>query len=281
MLRVGFVTCVKLGLSCMEAIYEAGGALDFAMTLRDDTARAKSGRVFIDGFCKERQIPLHKVRNINDTQAVQAICDAKLDWLFIVGWSQIAGPAVLGAARKGVLGMHPTLLPQGRGRAPIPWAILLNLPRTGVSLFKMDEGVDSGPIVAQHIVPMTDRETATTLYAKINTAHVELLRESWSALIADEILPTPQRHEDATTWVARRPEDGRLSSRMTVAEADRLIRAVTHPYPGAFLETTDGKLRVWSAAAPGVDLASSDFVTRRLTFCDGWLDATEFELETT
>src|SRR5690242_13717067 len=138
MSRVGFVTCVQLGLSCMEAIYEVGGKLDLAITLHDETAVAKSGRIYLNEFCAARHIPLVKVRNINDADALAAIASAQLDWLFIVGWSQIARRDVLNAPRKGVLGMHPTLLPQGRGRAAIPWAILLGLPETGVTLFKLD-----------------------------------------------------------------------------------------------------------------------------------------------
>jgi methionyl-tRNA formyltransferase len=137
-MRVGFVTCVQLGLSCMEAIYEAGGELSFAGTLQDHQAVSKSGRVYIDEFCRARGIPLAKFRNVNDADAVEAIRAAQLDWLMIVGWSQIAREPVLAAPRLGVLGMHPTLLPLGRGRAAVPWTILLQLPEAGVTLFKLD-----------------------------------------------------------------------------------------------------------------------------------------------
>src|SRR5262249_6026267 len=157
MLRFGFVTCVQLGLTCMQAIYESGGKLEFAGTLQDDQARAKSGRVYLDEFCARHAIPLCKFRNINDALAIDAIRAASVDWVFIIGWSQIARRPVLDATRQGVLGMHPSLLPIGRGRAAVPWAILLGLQETGVTLFQLDEGVDTGPIVAQVRIPVDAR----------------------------------------------------------------------------------------------------------------------------
>ena len=143
MLRIGFITCVQLGLSCMEAIYDVGGNLDFAMTLHDEQSKNKSGRVYIDSFCKKHGVKLYKSSHVNNSDVVKAIKSHEIDWLFIIGWSQIASKELLEAPKKGVLGMHPTLLPEGRGRAAIPWAIIKGLDRTGVTLFKLDEGVDT------------------------------------------------------------------------------------------------------------------------------------------
>jgi methionyl-tRNA formyltransferase len=281
-MRIGFVTCVRLGLSCMEAIYQAGGRLDFAMTLRDDLAPGKSGRVRLDDFCAAQALPLHKIANINDAEAIAAVRRADLDWLFVVGWSQLAKADVLTATRRGVLGMHPTLLPVGRGRAPIPWAILLGLPQTGVTLFQMDLGVDSGPIIAQTPITLAPRETATTLYAKVAAAHATLLRDQWHALVSDRLQPRTQDESRATVWPARKPEDGQLLAQMPVADAERLVRAVTHPYPGAFMWTPEGRLTVWSSGAPLEDLGGAGQVdtVRRLQFSDGWIDATGWTLDT-
>ena len=111
-MKIGFVTCVRLGQACIEAIYDQGAALKLAVTLKDHKARKKSGRIYLDEFCNQHEVPLLKVDHVNDPEAVAAFKD--LDWLFIIGWSQIAGPAVLNAPRNGVIGMHPSLLPVGR-----------------------------------------------------------------------------------------------------------------------------------------------------------------------
>jgi methionyl-tRNA formyltransferase len=277
-MRIGFVTCVRLGLSCMEAIYRAGGRLDFAMTLRDDLALAKSGRVRLDDFCATHAVPLQKIANINDAEAIAAVREMDLDWLFVVGWSQLAKADLLASTRRGVLGMHPTLLPVGRGRAPIPWVILLGLPQTGVTLFQMDLGVDSGPIIAQTTIAVGPRETATDLYAKVADAHAALLRDHWQAFVDDRLQPQAQDESRATVWLSRKPDDGQLLTDMSVVYAERLIRAVTHPYPGAFVSTPAGRLTVWSSGAPMEDLggAVEGSAVRRLHFRDGWLDATEW-----
>jgi methionyl-tRNA formyltransferase len=276
-MRVGFVTCVQLGLSCMESIFEAGGTLAFAGTLHDNQATTKSGRVYLDDFCRAHSIPLAKFRNVNDADAVAAISAANLDWLMIIGWSQIARQAVLDVPRLGVIGMHPSLLPVGRGRAAIPWAILLGLPETGVTLFKLDGGVDTGPIIAQLRLPVSPRETATSLYRRVNDAHCSLITSSWPDIVSGQLRLVPQDSGRATTWEARTPEQGRLDPSMSVAEADRLVRAVSRPYPGAFMDLEGRRLRVWTAEP---DAAGPPEVSERLlTFRDGVLRAVDWEWE--
>jgi len=282
MLRFGFVTCVQLGLTCMETIYQCGGKLEFAGTLHDDQARAKSGRVYLDEFCNHRGIPLHKFRNINDPDAVEKIRAAALDWLFVIGWSQIARGPVLEATRLGALGMHPTLLPTGRGRAAIPWAILLGLAETGVTLFKLDTGVDTGPIVAQTRVPISSDESATTLYQKVDQAHRALITVHWEKLAAGRLTPIAQNDDVATEWPGRTPEQGRLDPMMTFAEAEGLVRAVTHPYPGAFIDLEGRRLRIWRAGpvvgALHRETTEPDFPVIR--FCDGGLEVLDGQWET-
>lgn len=244
-MRIGFVTCVQLGRACIEEVHALGGTFDYLGTLHDELATGKSGRTYIDDLAGDGAV--RKFRNINDPDAVAGLRDADLDWLFIIGWSQIAGPDVLASTRRGVLGMHPTLLPEGRGRASIPWAILKGLDRTGVSLFQLDEGVDTGPVLAQVSVPIDPEETASTLYAKVAVAHRHLIRDAWPRLQADEVEVCPQDESQATLWPGRSPADGQLRADLSVVEAERLVRATTHPYPGAFVDRPDGRLRVWAA----------------------------------
>lgn len=272
-MRVGFITCVQLGLSCMQAIYDAGGKLAFAGTLLDSQAPNKSGRVYLDDFCSSHGIPLSKFRNVNDPDALAAIRAADLDWLMIIGWSQIAREQVLATPRLGVLGMHPTLLPVGRGRAAVPWAILLGLPETGVTLFKLDGGVDTGPVVAQVRLPLGARETSSTLYDRVNAAHRTIILDHWASIASGSVALSPQDNSKATEWAGRTPDDGRLDPSMSVAEADRLVRAATRPYPGAFMDLDGRRLRIWQAS---FEIGSSG---PRLDFRDGSLQAVEYAWE--
>jgi methionyl-tRNA formyltransferase len=276
-MNIGFVTCVQLGLSCMEAIYESGGKLCFAMTLPDDRAVAKSGRVFIDDFCSIHNIPLFKSAHVNNTDVIQAIKGADIDWLFIVGWSQIASIEVLGAPRRGVLGMHPTLLPVGRGRAAIPWAILKGLEKTGVTLFKMDQGVDTGPIAAQVDIPVLPDMTAADLYQAVDIAHVQLIRKVIPLLLMDRLHLVPQDESKASIWPGRRPEDGEIDLSGSVYDAERLVRAVTRPYPGAYFFDNGVKTVIWAARIAN-DMRQNEDSPMSLQFRDGVLLIEESEV---
>lgn len=277
-MKFGFVTCVQLGLSCMEEIYKVGGKLDLVITLHDELAKQKSGRIYLDQFCVAHDVAVRKVKSVNDDEAVAAIKEHEIDWLFIIGWSQIARRMVLTAPRRGVLGMHPTLLPVGRGRAAIPWAIIKDLNETGVTLFQLDEGVDTGPIIAQERLPLASNETASTLYQRVTAAHTSLIARVWPDLINDRVRAVAQQEEHASVWEGRKPADGRLNATMTVAEVERLVRATTHPYPGAFWQDNGTMLRVWegkvsdTAAPPGPGV-------RRLYFSDGAYDLLHYEVE--
>jgi len=278
-MKFGFVTCVRLGLACMEEIYAAGGKLDLAITLHDELSQKKSGRVYLDDFCAAHSIDLIKIRHINDEDSLRAIKECGIDWLFIIGWSQIAGQAVLDAPKKGVLGIHPTLLPEGRGRAPIPWAILKGLKQTGVTLFKLDAGVDTGEILAQEILRLAADETATTLYARVNEAHKTIIRNIWQPLVDNTLELRKQDESKVTIWEGRTPEDGRITPDMTAEYVERLVRATTHPYPGAFYEKADGGIvRIWSGWIGDANTPPEDSVIR-IALSDGVYDAVEFELE--
>jgi methionyl-tRNA formyltransferase len=196
-----------------------------------------------------------------------------LDWLFIIGWSQIANKRLLNTPKLGVLGMHPTLLPKGRGRASIPWAIIKGLEETGVTLFRLDEGVDTGPILSQYKIPLTDSTTATELYASVNNAHVNLITDIVPKMLNESIKLKEQDNSSATEWESRVPTDGEVDLKGSVVTAERLVRATTKPYPGAFIMINGQKHIVWKAR-----LASEHSENLCLEFKDGLLDCIEWEL---
>jgi methionyl-tRNA formyltransferase len=273
-MRFGFVTAVQLGLSCMEAIYRVGGRLDFAMTLEDNMGVDKSGRVFIDDFCDRHDIPLTKIRNISSDKSIAALEVAQLDWLFIIGWSQIAKTAVLSAAKNGVLGMHPTLLPVGRGRAAVPWTILKGLKTTGVTLFKLDDGVDTGPVLLQRELPVAEDMDATLLYELVETAHAQLMESAYPMLVNGSVAFQKQDESHASVWLGRRPEDGEIDLAGPVEDAERLVRAVTRPYPGAFVDLPDRRRVIWRAR---IALASEVSEQPVISFSNGRLICMEWD----
>lgn len=268
---MAFATCVQLGLSCIEEIYRIGGSLDLLITFKDDKAKNKSGRIYLDDISTKHNIPLLKIDNINDQEVLSALNEQKIDWLFIIGWSQIAKKDVLETPSQGGIGMHPTLLPIGRGRAAIPWAIIKGLEKTGVTMFKLDEGVDTGDIIGQGVIPLDKNITATELYEKVNDMHIDLIKKYWKKVVNNKINLTKQNEDNATEWQERKPEDGEILNSMTIDEADKLVRAVTHPYPGAFYKGRDKKYRIWSAKTSEND--------GDIKLLDGYMTPKDYEIE--
>lgn len=247
MVKIAFVTCVQIGLSCIEEIFRIGGKLDLLITLKDDKSKNKSGRIYLDKIAEKYNVPLLKVNNVNDKEVVERLNKDRIDWLFIIGWSQIARSELLNTPKKGCIGMHPSLLPKGRGRAAIPWAILKGLDKTGVTMFRIDEGVDTGDIISQGEIKLDKETDATKLYDKVNKMHTKLIRDKWSDILSNNIYPKKQDEKLATVWNVRKPEDGQILKDMTMEKAHTLIRATTRPYPGAFYISKGKRIIIWKA----------------------------------
>ena len=129
----------------------------------------------------------------------------------------------------------------------LPWTILLNEKRTGGTLFWIDEGVDSGPILAQRLFELDDDETVTALYEKHLDALREMLSEALGALRLGQPPKREQDHSQATYCARRRPEDGLIDWSLPADDVLRLIRAVGRPYPGAFTFADHAKMTVFAA----------------------------------
>jgi methionyl-tRNA formyltransferase len=128
-----------------------------------------------------------------------------------------------------VIGMHPTLLPGRRGRAPLNWTLVDGLKESGVTMFYLDEGVDSGDIIYQKKFQISEKDNVRDLVGKVN----DILIEMNADLITNypDVPRIPQDHSKATYKEKRSPSDGEIDWNRSSEEIDRLIRATTHPYP--------------------------------------------------
>ena len=263
-MKIAFCTCVQIGKSCIESVLSTGGQFDLLLTLHDHKAIKKSGRIYLDEISETSSTPLIKLNHINDPEVAKVLVEYEIDWLFLIGWSQIASAELIRIPRMGIIGAHPTLLPVGRGRAAVPWAIIKGLDKTGVTFFKMNEGVDTGEVLDQIQIPILKNENATSLYDKVNEAHTELIKQIWPKLIDGSLVGIKQDESKATYWEGRGPSDGELKTTMSVKEVEILVRATTHPYPGAYKVLDDKtKLVVWAGAL------SPRENSVQLHFCDG------------
>jgi methionyl-tRNA formyltransferase len=241
-----FIGGVDVSWHCLDALCSSGRAPSLAIGYPPTLAH-RSGYASLADLCERHDIPLIETDDINSAEVLARVRAAEPDVLFVTGWSQLLRAEVLRLARRGAVGFHPTALPAGRGRAPIPWTLIKGLRRSAVSLFWLTEGVDDGPLIAQVPFDVELHDDAATLYAKVRDLHVQLLLENVDAVLAGSAPATPQQGEP-TYWPQRRPEDGAIDWSRAAAEVYDWVRALTHPFPGAFTSASDGhRLRVWSA----------------------------------
>jgi methionyl-tRNA formyltransferase len=183
-------------------------------------------------------------------EALKAVAGLGPELAVLADYGQIVPGPILGLPH-GALNVHPSLLPRHRGATPIPAAILAGDVETGVTLMKMDDGLDTGPIVAQRAIPLGGEETAPGLEQQLARAAAALVAESLAPWLCGEIQPRPQDEALATMTRPLRREDGRLDPDRSVVDLERQVRAY-QPWPGTWLETLAGRLAVIRAEAiPG------------------------------
>jgi methionyl-tRNA formyltransferase len=253
-MRVAWVSFDVIGRDCLEAAANAGAEVVAVVTLPGPVDPNRSGQCSFDGIAERLGARLVETSDVNAPETVAALRDAAPDLLFVVGWSQLVHDAVIAVAPGGVFGMHPTLLPRHRGRAPIPWTILSGLAKTGVTLFEIvDATADSGPVVGQVKVPLAPDETATTLFERLSRAHVELVRRHMPELLAGTAPRVAQDARRASSWPKRTPADGIIDWDTRASYLYDWVRAQTRPYPGAFTFLDDRRIVVWRAAAVPIE----------------------------
>lgn len=210
-------------------------------------------------------MPTFTPDDINALEWREYIRSLNPDILFSFYFRQMVGPAILGIPRLGCLNLHGSLLPRYRGRVPVNWAILNGETETGVTLHYMVEKPDAGDIVAQRRVPIAFEDTALTLYRKLVPTARELFAEALPLLREGRAPRIPQDLSRGSYFGGRRPEDGRIDWSWPAMRIYNLVRAVTHPYPGAFTSLGGQKLFVWqcrpaeeaAAGRPGEIVAAS------------------------
>ena len=247
-MRTVWVSFDTIGRDCLEAAVDSGAEIVGVVTLPGPIDPNRSGQCSFDDVAARLDAALVETRDVNAPETLNVIRKLEPELVLVVGWSQLVHDAFISLASEGVFGMHPTLLPRHRGRAPIPWAILAGLARTGVTLFEIvDERPDSGGIVGQVTLDIGPEETATSLFARIAEAHVELTREYVPRLIARDAPRIPQDATRASSWPRRTPADGIIDWETRAPYLYDWVRAQTRPYPGAFTFLDEEKVIVWRA----------------------------------
>lgn len=191
-------------------------------------------------------IPVIQPEKLRLPEAMDQLHLWKPDLIVVAAFGQILRPAVLDLPPLGCLNVHGSLLPRWRGAAPIQAAILAGDRETGITILKMDPGVDTGPILNQRPIPIAPDETGGSLFKKMSALGVELLLETLPDYLAGKLQPIPQPEEGATYAPMLKKEDGLLDFTQPASALERRVRAM-NPWPGAFFEFHGKNLKVHRA----------------------------------
>lgn len=200
---------------------------------------------------RELGIPTLTPDRLRSSEAIAEVRALEVDLIVVADYGQLVPPALLDLP-DGALNLHPSHLPRHRGASPIPATILAGDAETGVTLIRMDRGLDTGPIVAvSEPVEVSGEATTPGLEAVLADLAAELLDRTLPGWLAGSIVPVPQPAEGATLTRPLRREDGRLDPERPAFVLERQVRAY-QPWPGSFLETSSGeRIAVHGAAVAG------------------------------
>lgn len=224
--------------------------VEISMVFSLDEAYSKNVSTYrpIHELAEKNNVPYKKFKNINDKENVELLRRINPDYIFVIGLSQLVGKDILQCAKKNVIGYHPAPLPKFRGRAAIVWQILLGIRQTAVTLFCIDEGMDSGDIICQEDYEIGEKDYAEDVLKKCRKAALNAISKGIDLLLDPNFKPTPQNDSEATYLLRRAPEDGKINWNDSGENIEKLIRAVSRPYPGAFASYEDkGNVIFWRA----------------------------------
>lgn len=204
--------------------------------------------------------PVLTPERLRAPEAIEAVLELDPQLLVLADYGRLVPPDLLGPPH-GALNLHPSLLPRHRGAAPIPATILAGDAWTGVTLMRMDAGLDTGPIIAQRRWALDGDETTPGLEALLAGEAAGLLADSLGPWLAGALPAVPQPDAGATLTRPLRRDDGRLDPARPAVDLERQVRALL-PWPGTYLETDQGRLIVRRAHARSGPGAGTDEVGR-------------------
>lgn len=239
----------NVGVRCLSVLIAHGVEVACVVTHRDnpnetiwfDSVAALAGR---------HGIPVITPDDPNDPAMVAELASLQPDFIFSFYYRLMLKAPLLALPGRGAFNMHGSLLPKYRGRVPVNWAIIHGEKETGATLHQMVEKPDAGGILAQQAVPILPNDTALEVFNKVTLAAESALDQALPGLLAGTFQLRQQDLSLGSYFAGRQAEDGRIAWTQPAATVHNLIRAVAPPYPGAFSDIPQGRLRVLRSLAP-------------------------------
>ena len=285
-MNVALIGSVTSSWFALDALIRGGVNVIAVLGLDESREPKVSDYRSLRSLAVQAGIPFLSFVKVSEPAVRQFLLEYKPDMLWVIGLSQLIPGSLIDLAPHGAVGFHPTMLPHGRGRAPVAWTILKGAP-AAVNLFFLTDEPDAGDIIVQREVPVMPDDYSEDLIHRTNLVLRDVVLELAPLIKSGKIPRTPQDHTKAAYYPKRTPEDGLIDWSNSAEDIYRLIRAAGRPYPGAFTWCNGVKMIIWRAGyakekkgAPGEILAvEKDKGILVATGDDAiWINEFQFEL---
>jgi len=248
-MKIALIGSVSSSWYVLNALIQ--GDVEIAAVLGVDESREDkiSDYRSLRSLAANAAIPFHSFIKVSEPGVRQFLVEHTPDMIWVIGLSQLVPESLIKIAPHGGVGFHPTMLPEGRGRAPVAWTILKGA-RAAANLFFLTDEPDAGDIIVQREVKVLPDDYSEDLIHRTNLVLSEAVLELAPLIKAGKIPRTPQDHSKATYYPKRTPADGLIDWSNSTDAIYSLIRAASRPYPGAFTLCAADKLIVWKAKPP-------------------------------
>ena len=239
----------NVGVRCLSVLLAHGVDVACVVTHADNPTET----IWFDSVAElaaRHDIPVITPEDPNDPAMVAKLTALQPDFLFSFYYRLMLKAPLLALPRHGAWNMHGSLLPKYRGRVPVNWAVIHGERETGATLHQMVEKPDAGGIVAQQAVPILPDDTAFDVFNKVTLAAEMALDSVLPDLLGGRAQAQAQDLAAGSYYGGRKAEDGRIDWTQPAFQVHNLIRAVAPPYPGAFSDTSKGRLRMLHSLHP-------------------------------
>ena len=282
--RIVFMGTPPFAVKSLEACLGLGEVI--AVVTQPDKPKGRGQEMAFSAvktFALEKNLPVLQPVKIRGTDFAEQLRALNADVAVVTAYGKILPKDVLDAPKHGCVNVHASLLPRFRGAAPIQWAIASGDSKTGVCLMRMDEGMDTGPVIDRAELPIGPSDTSATLHDALALLGGDVLRRALPRYLAGELSPVAQPSDGVVMAPMIKKEDGALDFNKSAAELERRLRAFT-PWPGAFTKLEGALFKVHAATVangkgePGTILAATN-TGLEVACAEGSLLMTSVQLE--
>lgn len=247
-MRIVFIGGTKRGYLTLRSLLDSGANVVGIVSLKQDAHETERYEQPIRQLAEGSNLPIFETKLMKDRDYGQLLKgELNADLAIAVGVRVLISEDVYNAPKFGTVAFHDSFLPEYRGFAPLNWSIINGEKTTGVTAFLLNEKMDGGDIVDQVAIEIGEHETGPALYEKVCDATVELVARISRRFESGNFKGTPQNYAQGSFTCSRIPADGLIDWGQSTASIYNLVRALTHPYPGAFTFYKNSRLFVWKA----------------------------------